>query len=63
MWFRAYNILWRFYVWFNGCMHVFMCVPTLEFFVELLGRCGRKLEGVMNGLLLVLASNTTGCKE
>jgi hypothetical protein len=41
-------------VWCNGCVHVFLCVCNLEFFVEWWNWCGRLMKGVVNGLLLVM---------
>jgi hypothetical protein len=41
-------------VWFDGCVHVFLCVSNLEFLVERWDRCGQVMEGVVNALLLAM---------
>lgn len=41
-------------VWYNGCVHVFLCVCNLEFLVELWNWCGQVMKGVVSGLLLVM---------
>jgi hypothetical protein len=41
-------------VWFDGCVHVFLCDSSLEFPVERWDRCGWVMKGAVNGLLLVM---------
>jgi hypothetical protein len=44
----------KYCVLFNGCVHVSVLALDTEFIVEPWERCGRVMEGVMKGLLLVM---------
>jgi hypothetical protein len=44
----------EYYMWFNGCAHVFLHVSDLEFLHEKWGGCDGVMEWVMNVLLIVM---------
>jgi hypothetical protein len=41
-------------VWVDRCVRVFLCAFNHEFLVERLDRCGRVMEGAVDGLLSVM---------